>query len=140
MKSLTIPVSLLCSLLFAQAVQAVTLSTKPSPSNPVSYLNNQQGSPRANVTSLLRVRAAELSNDMKSLRGRSYLDVIGTGVCNTAMQSYPCNMGNHEQNRCVGGADNYDYCICAGGANGAGNRGLWLNTAWGPGCEACRSE
>lgn len=33
--------------------------------------------------------------------------------------------------------DDYSYCTCAGAANGAGVDGLWLNSAWGPGCDAC---
>lgn len=61
--------------------------------------------------------------------------IVGTGICESAMQGFSCDMSNHEQNRCAG--DDYSYCICAGNANGGGSQGLWLNTAWGPGCYAC---
>ena len=62
-------------------------------------------------------------------------DIIGTGICDTAMQGFTCDLNNNNQYRCAG--DEYSYCICAGEANGGGQDGLWLNTAWGPGCYAC---
>lgn len=68
-------------------------------------------------------------------RSLSILDALGTGICETAMQGYTCDTSNYDQFRCAG--DNYSYCICAGGANGLGQDGVWLNTAWGPGCYAC---
>jgi len=76
----------------------------------------------------------------EQLASQSQLDrrqIIGKGVCGSAMQGFSCDMSNHEQNRCAGDGDDYSYCICAGNANGAGSQGLWLNTAWGPGCYAC---
>lgn len=73
--------------------------------------------PFPNVTALLNMQTSHMS----SLERRQ---ITGTGICATAMSGFRCNMDNHEQNRCAG--DAYSYCICAGGANGAGVDGLWL--------------
>lgn len=73
--------------------------------------------PFPNLTALLDLQTSHLNEFQRR-------QIIGTGICATAMSGFSCTMSNHEQNRCAG--DAYSYCICAGGANGAGADGLWL--------------
>ena len=57
------------------------------------------------VVSQVPANVSALLARQHRLHGRAYFDVIGTGVCGSAMNGFNCDMDNHEQNRCVGGND-----------------------------------
>jgi hypothetical protein len=70
----------------------LALSYPAAPTSP-AYGNSHKVS---NVSALLDERTSSSNGLMRR-------DVIGTGICATAMSGYECDMSNHEQNRCAGG-------------------------------------